>query len=322
MERYSLERALEEKDKIIDLTGDKATVEEYNEANEVVDSELLDYYRRFDKRFFDFFEFNISQAEKKRRLDESAKKYDIILDSDVLQKALAGEIKIDDLPKDLFDNLKGLAGKERQFSGPIRKDPELRNYEKLFQEAGIELPDDCLEYLDRHVSRHLFRLMLPAVYKEQSFSNAGVKPEEAENNICRKFGEDYLKYLALMKDPNHKDAREVGAVIAEEGNGVATFWTLAPYIHDELKRHGFSSEESMSRIFDLIRKSFNKYQKLGYFEIGDIAFKDASRIGNRHIFTNDYVLGLDERMPTHLLSRLYARNIIEHMNISGESTES
>lgn len=100
--------------------------------------------------------------------------------------------------------------------------------------------------------------------------------------------------------------------IGGDGEGTVMFWTLSPYVYQDLMQRGSNSQEAIGKIFDWIvddtedkvireqRRTYNLFDHVRVYE-SLLPFK----------LTH---LGYDERMPTHLMARLLAKTISRNLS--------
>ncbi|MFA5155487.1 MAG: hypothetical protein WC453_03555 [Patescibacteria group bacterium] len=317
-ERYSLSRAGTEAAKIKEIAGATAANEDYEAAHDLVQNELLDNYLSFDRTLFHHHLGN-TRAEEIAGREEAIKKYQNFLQSDRLKAVLSGEEGTEVLAAADIEALCELVRYESLPSHLMIKNPLAFMTEKLCQKTGMApLDSKHEEYLMSRTRNHLFRLLLPEIYFSGTSEARYVAGKQ--NTVCPAFAQDFLKGIADLPDPNWQEADKFNRTIGAEGSGPSAFWTLAPYIHDELQRRELPPESSMQKIFAWIRSGYEhkKDSSDGYanldWDARCLDYLDQSYDGvfAKHNLS-DLRLGFDERMPSHLLARLFAKSVVEKM---------
>jgi len=329
-EKYSLDKAETEAEKMTNLVGkDKVLANDYQIAHEVIQGELLDSYLSFDKSFF-HGGYKPMAVETERQREEGAKKYKDILHNDKLQQVLSGKISVTEIPSEIIEEIHELISQEKRPSTIMAKHQGLISQEPLLAAAGIEKSSNRLQnHIASRATNHLYRLLLPEIYYAGSSDlKADGGDIKRKNTVCPSFVKDYLQYAAKITDSDKQEAwyipdeaEKIKDVIGGENYGVKMFWTLAPYINDELKRGGLTSEMSMAEIGRWVcdawdKQNLPKRTNTMTWETDLFKYIDSSqtnKVGFHPYKLHDYVLGFDERMPSHLYSRLYAKSIVEQM---------
>lgn len=308
--QHSFEQARHEAAEMAKLVGTTGTHEEYNEAEKIVESELVELYQNFDENFF----YGKKTGSKPSNSELSAD-YRQMLGNPGLQDILSRKQAVETIDLEIIARLNTLTENEIKHSRYIQKCWKAQSLRRLLLEAGVDsVTEDQAEYIGSRPMEHLYRMIKPDIYYPDDSWRRDI-PDNIiiQNTICPQFVKDYLNYIAKLENPNFDEAANINDVIGIEGPDVMAFWTLAPYVNDELKRDGFTAQDSIAKIFDWIKQTHKEgsKQKGAYFADQNNHFPYFySKIG---YYRHNFVLGLDERMPTHLLSRLYSKAIVEQM---------
>lgn len=272
---------------------------------------LIDGYLKFDPDFFRGENFDASPEEWQKQRDEFAKRYSHLLQDETLKQITDGSKPVAELPKEVVRELRDLISHEEKHSSLLSKKVDEK---KLFQATNFEGPYS--DYIIGKTPRHLFRLLFPREYMLEISPYKKELMDKAKNSVCGTFAKEYLSYIAKLNIENREEidqVRKVQEIIGAEGSDTLLFWTLAPYIHDELKLLGNSADQSIEKIMQWAKDAGAKAFKRGNQGFGDFDYVDFRKFGLSG-FPQDYVLGLDERMPSHLLSRLLAKKVAESLN--------
>ncbi|OGL62003.1 hypothetical protein A3C09_00735 [Candidatus Uhrbacteria bacterium RIFCSPHIGHO2_02_FULL_47_44] len=279
--------------KVQSLAPGESSKEERELAAELVRRELIDFYQKFDPNYF-----YSDEQETGKQL------YEQILQNSALVSVLAGEASVGTLGDEVWDMLQELTRKEQKFGDVLSKGNTLDDLEPLLEAAQISaLSPDRRAYVGGRTVNHFYRFLFPQKYDRK----LAHFDQENLHAVPASFAKDFLQYVATMEEPNEEDADKISHMMSTEGSDVFVFWTLAPYMHDELMREGHDAKQSMERIFDWIREGFDRQQAGENYVCH---FPAAEFVRTRDRFS---VLGYDERMPSHLLARLNAKKVIEHL---------
>jgi hypothetical protein len=275
--------------------------------------EPVELYLGFDKAFFRPRRYDKTDAEAETEIEATAGRYKTLLQSNKgpLDAVLLNHSRPEELPVDVYRRLNGLVKPElkeenvriRKFTGPH---PLKVDIPDIIRESGVSLTEGQKGYFGRripsHTTSHLCRLMLPMDYY-LPVSVFITKYDEirrrAQNSFCRAFAEEFVRYCATLPD-DFEDQMRISGAIGSEGQGVFDFWTLAPYVHLDLKQRGNTPDQSMAKIFEWIRGSDRNRMLHANFD----AFE---------IYPLKEPLGYDERMPTHLRSRLVSKVVAREL---------
>jgi hypothetical protein len=202
----------------------------------------------------------------------------------------------------IFTNL---VKQEIHFSPSLNSFTDLEvTIEDLLQQSDANFDNNQREYVGDKIVSHLTRLILPEKYGKADYSlddqEKALIPE-AENEVRKTFGFDFLRYLATIKvkvdELGQSNYERLNSAL---GTGVAasSFWTIAPYVHASNITTGQDSMESMKMIFELINNGRSRgIWSMPYFPLKPVK-----------------ILGLDEKMPSHLIAHVQAKNIINMYN--------
>jgi hypothetical protein len=147
------------------------------------------------------------------------------------------------------------------------------------------------------------------VFLQKFVASDSVSPVETiHNQICESFGKAYVQFASTVQDPSGEGTGQIREIIGNESEDVIIFWSLAPYMYDELLRADISSHEAMGRILGWVKDSYPN----------DLGSHEPINMRRRLKFTDDIVwgnmfLGADQRMPSHLYARLCAKKIVENI---------
>lgn len=128
-----------------------------------------------------------------------------------------------------------------------------------------------------------------------------------DNKVSAAFVKEWIAFVKTLHPENDYQGSNDLRAIRIEGESVVYFWTIAPYLHDELKRMGNTASESMARIFKWVKKASETMSS----DADEAKFDHTSYHNYIPSSKFDYVLGYDERMPSHLLSRLLSKSVAE-----------
>jgi len=287
--------------------------------------EPIEFYEGFDTNFFGYTRLypNIPDDRDPEVQEISEKKYKQFLEEhrELLNDVLLDLTPPQDVSKEIFKQLYDAGNFEKYFYYKLRRpadgNPLKVSEQDLFDASGISsLTEEQKNYFVFGTPFHLARLIFPIEY---SFDLKGSELEDVLiSNVCRTFGIDYVRYVTSL-DPKDqgKDAQQIQEVIGMEGPGVVMFWTLAPYVHDQLVSYGLESNESMGCIMDWVRKVPDNilkdkricesapYDRGNYFFDHSPKFMDLGFSPN--LKTMD--LSYDDRMPSHLGANMLSRTI-------------
>jgi hypothetical protein len=296
------------------MSIDRLTMSHQDRTAEKMPDGLLDNYRSFDKSLLSR-RFVGSTQEQQEEINRVASTYEAILHNSKIQEVFAAKASADTIPEYTIRAIRGLIDNEQLPAGMMLKNTAMYSFEPLWRAAQVEEPDsDRRHYLESRTRNHLFRLLLPEIYFQEDNTNKKFLAGR-ENTVCPAFAKDFLRSVAEIPNPDWNDAKSFNNTIGAEGEAVSIFWTLAPYVNDELKRAGLLPQDSMQEIFAWIRDGYQKKKEFtGYdgatWEANSLAFVDRGAFKKGYL---DFHLGFDERMPSHFLARLYAKSVTEQM---------
>lgn len=206
----------------------------------------------------------------------------------------------------VYDKLKELAKYEHTHPQMIRKPTEgLKiTIDDLARKAGVSLVGDQRKYVGGRVALHLARLMFPEDYAERwnAYWEITKKPR---NDHCEAFSSELIRYFATVpaeiRDFSERtEADKFRKVVGSEGHHVFLFWTLAPYVHLNLKERGLSPNESAKKVTDWALSGYDEKRK-SFDYVLDYTYLINTPVDQLS------PLGYDERMPTHLRTRLLSK---------------
>lgn len=263
--------------------------------NNIPGPQLLKEYR---EQYFDL-QKKLDQIE----INKIAQEYSEFLQDNSLKQAFEGKVLIDELPLAIFNKFRKLIVRERTHSGILRN----RIDNELPKELS-QLSKHQQKYVRGRITAHLYRLFSPRQYSSGIYFN--LKDKKINNTKCETFVKDFLAYADIAADPESE--RNIMRAVGIEGDPVQMFWTIVPYLHDELKNLGNSQEQSMKKIFQWIKEA---EESMPASDFGYLAkFKHSDFATEMICHKINYVLGADERMPTHLLTKLLAKQLAKDIN--------
>ena len=250
---------------------------------------LVDLYKGFDENMF---------SDDGGRRSEIAGIYSAFLEdrSDLLEDALslrefpigASQLVEEALYTGIGGGIDSVGVFEKGYSSQCCKP----NYNEMCKIPGFEKLKGNQSSMAR--AGHIARMVMPGEFSN-IFASELRNGINLQYDIVRAFGLEAIEYFA-GSDYTRKQSGLVADTIGLEGDGVRNFWTLAPYIHDGLKEEGVSPGDSIKTIWDIVLNSFT-------------GFRESYEVGCTPLFLYGFTernLGLDERMPSHLLARLQA----------------
>ncbi len=215
----------------------------------------------------------------------------------------------------IYKNLRKLVDLEIKHLTLIRKhtdfNPLTITIEDLCNESCVKLTDSQKSYIVGRVELHLARLIFPEVYSAPWISYNGIN-KKLQNDFCSVFGKELIRYFFMTPKKvkrvflEHSESDKFRKVVGTETHDVFLFWTLAPYIHQDLKQRGILPTRSAEKIVNWVKNA--------YFR--GVSIEDSDDRLEYCRFINPYInfnLGLDERMPSHLLARLYAKQVSKEL---------
>ena len=230
---------------------------------------------------------------------------DLLLDHrEYLNRVLSNGNKTKGPLAEIANQLKVCAGFERKHSTFLRKPsdegPLTITIEELCEAAGVELTMGQREYVTGKVHSHLARLVFPERYTFELINDPELAAK-VKNTTCRRFGLDFIRYVATLKD--HPSVSPFKEGIGSQGDGATMFWTYAPYTHLDLIKREFDKMRSIREIYKWVREAAERKTDERSAEL-QITHFDPTPCN----LTNSIIqLGYDERMPSHLLTRILAK---------------
>jgi hypothetical protein len=253
----------------------------------------IDLYKRFDRALFEG-----------RNPEQNASAYARFLDQNegAIGNALLDRARPEDFPPDFYGELSDLRCNESGASiGPrLRKasDPYPLNIEidNLLEIAGVKANENIDRLIRGRTIAHLKRLVIP----EEYFLGMHLPAGRYKNETCSTFGKEFLGGVAAWQS-DEAVLDKVRSIIGLEGHGVFYFWTLAPYIHMDLKDGGYKPDESIETILRWVNDSDSLFSR------GGELLKHLEFIEWHISMARLSALGYDERMPSHLMARILAK---------------
>lgn len=237
----------------------------------------IEHYTRFDKRFF-----------HPRKREESSDNYARLLRD--RERELEQAIQTGMFEKRVVDALTELGFAEI-------KHP---SHAELFCDISIledrtalgEIPLTERDKIDFRHFRHLLRLMFPLDYSPHDSLRTGgerFEVKDISNGFCFEAGEEFIEFMKLGFDRMKKELF-IPTYVTEESREHRAFWTLYPYLI------GFTANNQKGkRTVEVLRKLNTRTADGLFCDVG---------------FELKHVLGYDDRMPTHLIARMFASRIM------------
>lgn len=235
-------------------------------------------YKKFNQEYFYHFHKHSTDLE----IEELGKAYTTWLTKHErpVHEILLGKKHPDELRPDAVKHLESLARAEAKFPNEL---PQYLRAELFEAETGFSHIAGKLRRLVDGQS-HLVRLIKPAEYDKNYWYYKDVE-STPQHVFSSEFGLDLIEYLKIATIANQTKLRNLRRAIAFRQNDVIQFWALAPYIHYNLMRLGYSWSMSITTLLKIASKRF----------AGE---------GRPFAGVAKFRLGYDERMPTHLLARI------------------
>ncbi len=161
------------------------------------------------------------------------------------------------------------------------------------------LTEDQFNCVKGRASSHLYRLAHPNNnFVEYENKDIDVLRSKVQSKICPAFAEDFVRYLSTITPAlDHYHTLGVDGIGAE-GDGVFSFWTIAPYVHAGLQNHSLNSQKSIEKIVEWVSQSSPHHL---------IGFRHERRLREGHH------LCADERMPSHLAANILAQGVVHYL---------
>lgn len=266
-------------------------------------SQPIDLYKAFDQHFFRPSKREESAAEYRAFLEQWEERINGILPNPAAT--------VDDLS--VYAELEKLEQWEHKHMSMIRKPVEgLKiTIDDILRKTNVSLEGRQRAYVAGRAELHLARLVFPEQYANNWNVYYGIT-ERPSNQHCEEFARDLLHYFGTIPKQTKKkflevdDADRFREVVSSEGDAVFLFWTLAPYVHLNLKERSLSAEESAKKIV--------QWAQTAHRERRDWDVRP--ELAHTHLvmaYVGQSVLGYDERMPTHLRARLLGRSIANEL---------
>jgi len=273
---------------------------------ELKEENILAGYQRFENDFFAWrTPFGFAKKDEKEKITECTERYFAVLHNEQIRDILTGNLPPFELSRKSIDELLQLTTYEQNPSSMIvRTSRRGLDREGLLRELNVTMDEAVATHAHGPIEAHLWRLAAPEKYSEGLAENEMLRGK-VQNSVCKNFARAYVEYGALVADKIKEALQRTTEIIGGEGGEVQCFWTLAPYLYDELQRTGYSSREAMEKV-------------LKWTEEGN-SFWDFGIYGSE---SDNYVLGYDERMPSHLLARLLAKQVASRLSADKSLDES
>ncbi|MBD3319160.1 hypothetical protein GF342_04600 [Candidatus Woesearchaeota archaeon] len=182
----------------------------------------------------------------------------------------------------------------------------IRDFEQLI---GISL-SEAEHYFTGRTAMHLSRLAFPFEYSSDHLSL--VHDLDRPLPLCQEtsldFVCDYSRYALYCAEQPEKDERKACKYIGQEGHGPFVFWTVAPHLHADLQQRGIDRLKSIEHLFDWATQAHEQNNE--DHKCANTFPYATHALLNQQLITP---LGLDERMPTHLINRLVAKTIAREL---------
>lgn len=269
----------------------------------------IELYLGFDRAFFRLQRFDTMGAEAEADIEATASRYRSLLEGNRrdVNRALANGIRPEELPAGFYEGLNKLVPLEHRHETVSHVKAGGLGASKASTILVLNrLAEAQAKCVGGRTAIHLVRLIYPEEYDAHwSQLLVGNLAGKLSNTFCSEFGRAYLRYVGGLDPENELGALEITERISSEGEGVFVFWTIAPYVYADLRQRGNDANRSMGKIFDWIKEA----------EKGHDFYPQHIELGEPFgIYTfGDNTLGYDERMPTHLRSRLVSKVVAREL---------
>lgn len=295
--------------------------QEILEGPEAENQDVLNRFKTFNPLFFRAARRD--EGERATIREASVTEYTRILSEERFQNAILGKDDNPEILRELFDALVQLKNEEAIHS-PTLKNKDFRKFDKshLLRELGIKLSEDEERYLQGNISVHLFRLAFPGEYSKDEFPEmmAWVRKKfDIQNTTSLSFVEAFISYVKESQGKMDVKPEILRDTIGMEGPGVTSFWTLAPYVFDELLKHGLSDMESIGVVFSWIEDGVDRIDSSDFLDhLEFVTFPEFGLMEDYELDGYDFRLGYDERMPSHLIAMLMGRKVARELVKKGK----
>ncbi|MDO8642892.1 MAG: hypothetical protein Q7R76_04930 [Candidatus Woesearchaeota archaeon] len=277
----------------------------------------IDFYLGFDPTFFHASSNRLKEAERDAVIEATAQQYRTLLISNRtgFENVLVGKETVGGARLELaYEELCKLMLCEIKDGGLLRKwvgdfQPLSVSLEELSATAGVTWGalDQCQQsYLKARVGAHLLRLMRPKDYVLKELHKDDLV-NRAQNTVCETFAKEFIQWASQYHLSRNACYLAGQHGIGAEGDGPGLFWTVAPYVHAELKRRGMAPDKSMRKINSWALRAAAVWEGAG----GSDGFSSGYLTPRMPSCNLDSYLGYDERMPTHLGARLQAVELVK-----------
>ncbi|MCK5023223.1 MAG: hypothetical protein KAS04_03555 [Candidatus Aenigmarchaeota archaeon] len=274
----------------------------------------VELYTGFDNRFFKTRQSATNGAADEAEIAEPGSIYKSFLDGykDAIDAVILDEAQPEDIENEFYSKLNELVRSEHLQSTSLRNHYDVENefsIPDLCNSEGLpQLTKGNRPYASSRISSHLYRLYDPRGY-HMDWIHSGSKCPDLKNHFCKEFTKGYVAHAFTIENPCHEDYMKIRYVIGTEGNGTFAFWTIAPYVYQGLIERGMGSNDAMKNVFDWIRRAHDRAPE----ERGDKGRNnhfEHTRFNRFGMYINSgEPLGFDERMPSHLRSRLISKTV-------------
>ncbi len=266
--------------------------------NEHMGRQLLRYYRSFDKDFFSPFFYN----DLDRHNRECAERYRAVLDDEVLEEVLMNEAHVQEIPHETMLELAELACVGRGFLWDL-VNHEVSSFESLMRRLDLNDTSELQKmYFGGRAISSINRLAFPEVY---DYRYKALKEQKViENHVNPEYVKNYVQYTLTQPLSQH-EADQILEVSGKQTEDSKIYWHIAPYINDELKRYGIDTAQSIHATLDWAKEAAKRSDRYYAWD------RYGPSMNPRRFGMQDYhyLLSYDERMPSHLLSRLVAKYV-------------
>lgn len=270
----------------------------------------IEFYQGSDPLFFHTRKKRIHDPIEEYERSGFSREYDVLLDrnSERLDEALNDGSNVKRISPEVFRKLDDLAGNEIRHSERINH--KIDNFENLLGGYGYsKLTEAQKSHLCVRTMIHLVRMLMPEDYSADDVTCVypWLAGKEFSKDYCHSFGKELMESLPKICPPDITESfigQEISNRIGSEGIGVFTFWTLAPYVYLGLKELGNSQEDSFGKMFRWIMKGKEGFE----------FYPPYTNYKSQGIHKLTHTLGYDERMPSHLMSRLLSKITAAEVN--------
>ena len=270
---------------------------------------FIDEYRNFDKQFFRSRDVNDSEEVEERVIQAKAEEYRELLDAhrDILEEVLHNREEPEALPEEVFQRLDDLREFERTHSTFMLHTIPQYQVEEIIKEF------DLLEFWEsKDISennrfvRHLARLMSPRKYEPDT------KGFPIKNEYCSTFGYLFFQYFFSLPKVEGGVQNKIDGMVGWERDEVCPFWSLSPYVWLDGYQRSRDPQKSVEKVGEWVVDAYERMEAEERLGVGESYMRHVQFYGIKMPRFN-VALGWDERMPSHLLTRIMAKSVAREL---------